>query len=785
MGFKDQENLIDRENEIEKLSTIMDSCEKNNVILISGISGIGKSGLVSKLKLNNSLLSIIVSVKMTKNSVSTIENLQYFNAIYKCLYNFSIEHFSLIPTPTEYGIRSFGNIIRYIISHIKEKAGFGGAISIAEPVEDEAIIRKKDYIIYVLKNSEIILNIENIQNIDTQSFELLREIISSVQNKTFIFEYTLNETNHDHYINMYKEISETGCTINEFFVKKMDFRFAKTLAPNNKEINENLLKKIYDLSNGNLMEIILANEHSRENESNINVSLSQLSSNEKYIIYSVFLNDSSISYDVLYNIIANSVRTPLEFYIKNDESFLENIISVLCRKNLLKIENNKIYLIHDSISREIEKTKKEPILLSAYADVKEHFLNNLNDNSCDSDILEKLISLFIQFSDQELITILPNIKDFLLRIKYPHLIIKKLSNYRKSLLSTTTINKKSTQSLTLLLVEICLSKKLFIQAQENLDLIYNVNNSYHIALQGQIFALQDSSDIPAKIKHLVSYTDSGSRLKLILELCFLNYNMKNSETSKSRLIAENILKNNEYKKYKEYGYLLRNYAELLESTSECLKYYHDAIKIFKKHGMKSDIASVYISLSMIYSYEGHLKGARRYISKSINLDSNISMCYILNNKSVIDILDNTYSINTEKDLKDAHLLSVSKYERIIIECNLLVFYCLINDLVNAEVFAQRIENSDYFNYKYEEFLHIIYQDLLYYYNTINHKSKASFYLDKIIKLIDNKSTRQSTKELAKAMNELSTSDYFYSKFKFRVDFLGYWEFVIDNDISHY
>ncbi len=61
MESKEQEKLIDRKKEVKELSTIIDSCENNNIIiLISGISGIGKSGLVSKLKYNNNLLSIIV-----------------------------------------------------------------------------------------------------------------------------------------------------------------------------------------------------------------------------------------------------------------------------------------------------------------------------------------------------------------------------------------------------------------------------------------------------------------------------------------------------------------------------------------------------------------------------------------------------------------------------------------------------------------------------------------------------------------------------------------------------
>ena len=337
------ENYIDRDVEIQKLSEIINSCDSdNNIILIYGISGIGKSGLVSKLKATKGLSSIIVTIKMTRSSIATIENLQYFNAIYKGLQEFSFKNNNLVLTPTQYGFSSFGNVIKYIFSLIKSKAGYGDAISISEPAEDESIIRKKDYITYILKKSNIILDIENIQNIDTQSFELLREIISTVKNRTFILEYTLIDNDSNHYNNMYKELLETNSSITAFHVEKMDFYYAQKLVPKNKNIDIALLEKKYDLSNGNLMEIILANEKANLYQSNINISLNDLSQNEKFVVYVVFLNDSRIEYDTLYTIIAGSDQTPISFHLKNDESFLENLVSTLCDKKILKYNDKKI-----------------------------------------------------------------------------------------------------------------------------------------------------------------------------------------------------------------------------------------------------------------------------------------------------------------------------------------------------------------------------------------------------------------------------------------------------------
>ena len=84
--------LLDRDvetSDIMKIIKLPD--EGNKIIFLTGISGIGKSGLVEKLSQNPLVRDMIISVKISKSSVDTIENLQYFNALYKAVTKYAKE----------------------------------------------------------------------------------------------------------------------------------------------------------------------------------------------------------------------------------------------------------------------------------------------------------------------------------------------------------------------------------------------------------------------------------------------------------------------------------------------------------------------------------------------------------------------------------------------------------------------------------------------------------------------------------------------------------------------
>lgn len=772
--------LLDRKVETNDVLQIINaSTDGNRIILLTGISGVGKSGLVEKLAQDASLNQTILSVKVSKSSVDTIENQQYFNALYKAVTKYAKNKiFDRVPSPSQQSVKSIKNLIKILVSIAKSKLGISDIAPLSEPEENESIVRKKDYLLYILKKTDIIIDIENIQNIDTQSLEILKEIICESTQKTFIFEYTLTEKSHEHFENLYKEFREICSDIWCYKVEKMDFLIAKDLAPKGVNINDEELRFLYENSQGNLMEIILASDNTNKTVSNIDANIKQLSKNEKYLLYIIFLNEDSIQYDELATIVVES-----ENEIILDFERLNALIAGMCEKNILATDNNFVKIKHDSISDTLHQYIQTPILYCAYSSIKKYYNDSLETNNA---TIEKLLSLYLKFSDPDLLVLLPQMKQFVLNIKYPNLIIRKLDYFRERMLDISSQGFYGTYYLTLTIVEICLNKKMGDEAQKNLELIYDETNPYHIALQAQIYSLQENMEAHEALCELVQSTPDGSRLRLICEICLLYLKTKLLSSDITKIYGEKLIENVQYQQYIEYAYLLRNFAELCDETAECTKLYLDAINIFKSQKMYHEMAAVYLSLSMINAYDGNLSKSKQYIDDAMRLDNReLSLCYILNNKSALEILENSYSDITEKNLRNALLLSVSRYETIIVNSNLLVYYCLTNNFEKANSIADVIEKSNYKDFQYEELLHIVYQDLYFFYKVFNHNQvQRTYYYNQILNLVDAPNTRESTRLLASGMNHLIENDDYYAQFPFRVDFLGYWEFTVDSELSY-
>ncbi|MDO5765414.1 MAG: hypothetical protein Q4P84_06935 [Elusimicrobiales bacterium] len=784
-----EERFYDRTEERKSIPKQIRKNEgQQQVIILFGTTGVGKSTLAEKLLRDELADYKSVIVRIGKSSDSTIESLSYFNALYRELAEVAKKRKDYrLKTPGQYGRRNPLNWLRILFSAVMNYLNIDKHI--AEPIEEYSVSRKKEFILSMLKKGPFIVNVQNIHNIDVQSTELLQSISKDVPNLVWMVEYTIPAEGMDNqfyaFINDWQRIAP--CLLYE--ISKLDFDLAFNLAPPEVK-NSEQRKRIeaqYEKSHGNLLTIMVVPKNLDENGNYMRSKLNSLSSDEKYIVYLLYLNESPMLESVLYSILAKIDEQTM--WVSFSQSKADTLLKKLAADKIILKRNGTYSIKHDSLCVIISQLPATPLLFLAFRALESHYRTIAERGGGNQEeYINHLFSLYVRFHDESLIDLFPKICDLIYAAKYPKEILEKLEVYKKHVLQNSGADIHILYPVARFLTELCIRLQYPDEAMENLKLIYDVRPSqYLVGLQGAICALRSSEANWDKVNSLIECAEENSRLKLSLCLCRLRIMMRSCDSNKSKAYAEEILSCPAYRDFPEYGFLIHNYAEFSETPEEALNYYRQARDTFKKYGMVNMQAQVNISMSMGYSYAGQLKNARRALQRAEKLaPKQIPETVLLNDSAVIDILDGKVSPAVLNKLADAALMNINPYEVLIIKSNWLTGLTLSNRMDQAADLAVEIEQSGYESYQYEDFLHIVYQDLHFYYTQVGNAEKADFYRGKLVALSAREGINEGTRTLIQLMLEKKQEQkVFYSRFPFRVDFLGFWGLVISPDLENF
>lgn len=774
-----KEVFYNRTSETDKMVYMVNEQTLNNkIILIAGRTGIGKSAFVDKVLSDELRDHMSFRVNICKASADTIENLYYINAFYRELAHLANEKmFDNIRSPLQQGAMNLKNLLSFGVDVLLDKT-VGEGNTLHEPTDERSVLRKKDYIISVLQKNAFIITIDNIQSIDMQSLEILKDILNHIRNTTFIFEYTTeNESENDKAFSFYNALRRFNATVHFFEMKCLDYIEAKKLAPPG--FAENQVRALYQRSNGNLVKIQLADKSMSLDDNPIEVRLSHLSKDNWFLVNLLYLNESPISYEDLYRILVGNLDAP-----PFSEQKLFMCLGELETKKIIRVLNSgEIRIYHDSIISQLDIQSPSALLYSAYRVLKEYYCRKLCETQND-DAVEHLFCLYLRFSDEELLTIFPQIAKIIRSYKYPHTAINKLISYREKIQLKGCLNPRLYEKLVILLVNLCIEYGLWEEALSNLNLIYSPTNPYHRATKAAVLSLDFTNEESIELIYALIKQATSPREKLTSELCLLSAKMARQPRKESIKIAQKMIATTEYQNCLEYAFLLSNYAELINNTQECINLYKQAIEILHRVGRDELGANILVFLSMIYAYEGSIFDARKVLDFAKKLGG-VKESYLLNNYAVLDILEGKATADNTKQLSDALLLTCDPYEKILILCNLLVCYTLLGETERAEQIMLEITGQPYEQFQYEEFLHIVYQDLIFYFKTVENKSKVELYQQQLCKLIEKSPADSMFIPIAKMQlkNQISP-DLFYTQFSFRVDFLGGWNIEVSLDLAN-
>lgn len=152
--------------------------------------------------------------------------------------------------------------------------------------------------------------------------------------------------------------------------------------------------------------------------------------------------------------------------------------------------------------------------------------------------------------------------------------------------------------------------------------------------------------------------------------------------------------------------------------------------------------------------------------------------------AVLDLLSRRQTNQTAKNLWDALLICNDAYEKLIIMCNLLVCYIELGNREKAEEMRAIIEKQEYERFQYEEFLHIVYQDLYYCYSSFGDAEQSNKLKAQLRKLVEESSETMAHRVALLQLKGEHSPKEFFSSFPFRVDFLGAWNVEISRDLEH-
>lgn len=328
--------FYDREDFREQIKKIVNETNESIVILLAGYTGVGKSALLDYLSEEKVFNREIITVKNSSKSATSNESGYYLRTLYKCITsNQNFEKPEIYTLSSKYLFEKGKDILKEFLnlSNIKMK----------EDIDNPSLVFMKDFIIYTLNNVPLIINIENIQNIDAESLDYLKDILKNAQNTIFIFQYTL-ESEHKRRLKVFQnELMDLNVNVKRIDLNPLNFEIAKRILPNgNYTINElQDINRIYSDSHGNLIELKLY-ERNNDPFNQIGEKLRSLEEKYLFILYLILYSRGRIEFKKIYEIVMDNPQYGMSYMQ------IEHNLNYLVTNNIVE-EYDRYYTVHDSI----------------------------------------------------------------------------------------------------------------------------------------------------------------------------------------------------------------------------------------------------------------------------------------------------------------------------------------------------------------------------------------------------------------------------------------------------
>ena len=806
------DEIIDRENESEKILSAIQNATANEVAFVYSKTAVGKSSLSKKvIEKFNDKNRVLIRVK-TNPENNSLKNKEWFfvNKIFDNLQVFFNEN-------SEYSFSTYINKLKdkslkkqfhetfleklssckklieviilfltYPVKRVFKLNEFNESRILEEDSYFTQMVKVR-YILFLLSEINFFFVIDNVQNFDSVSWTHFLSWLNATKNKEhyFLLEYTITEENDfENLLSIMEEIRDTNTKVKYFPLKRLDEEYVIDIIdknfpnkPQNINFNIDLLKEYKKDKSGNIRKLIdyTLNYNPIDKIKEISPTLNNLLTLEeisKYI-FSIILNcNGEIQLKELHDLLESSL-------VMNDD--INRAFNELTNKHIIDIFNEKISICHPTLIDEwlnnidlfIEYQK------AAYVSIDKHFSNVLL-NSADSDKRNRawilLIQIYSKNSPEKIIRLLTKIENGTIEKLTPSI----TWNYLSSLVLSLNQNNDDYFDIMLVIIKICFSLELY---NEGYDCIKTLeNSSFNNKSKYLTLIIYKSAFLAALDKHIenielynnyINIVDEYGKEYFNLKLCVLCSFRSLNQYDKCLEIHKELKKHSKYMDTYDYCIYLR-LTNIYFDDNKALYYAKKSVKKFHLLGNDLQEAKSLITYSKLLAGLGKCKKAIKYIKKADCLmgDKYIGRHLIYTNQAAFMLLRGIHDESVWWLLENSECSAVVPYDKLAIIVNKLV-WCYenssnrtLNTLIKKAESLMPLEP--------DEHIHV----LIFYNLYLIFKKNGNYKIAK--KYYDlAKKNKEKCKFVNARLNNIKNKEMsFRLKFPWHVCFLSFWTYDI-------
>ena len=796
------EEVVDREDYINKIIELLKNEDKSNVIILASESAVGKTSLVDKLLIDDAINYDKIRIKTHPiNNSGKIKEWEYFETIFYEVCNkykstsdsFKSYIYSLKNKPANKYIMDYVLSTIYSDTSSKKKTSFIylsilwlfklGGFNIENIFTDNSMKGnniKTQYLKYIIKKHKTLFAIDNIQNIDSQSLRILLNIINETECNfpNFIFEYTLIDKSIS--LEVAGNFKATSANVQIIYLEKIkkdyivDIVSKHMLHPNDDwEFSTRLLNQYENNATGNIRQMIdygvCYNEASlsemadfKTDESSLN-NIRQLPANAKQLLSIIICSNNCIYKNTL-DTIAKKIHLDIEF-AKNS----------LIERALIEENNDSIRISHASLA---DVWNSYPQYFSDFDKVSFSNLENFywdqikkyeSVNKGDYDqYWINLINIYTKYKTEKITDLF-----LFLDVDSKNLVSPKNAwIYIEKMLLILYNNINLYYNLILNIIRYCFESELYKKGFQIIGQLEKIKNDDIIILYHAMYlsALDEHEKNIKFCNNILKHSNISKYLFYNIKLISLSSYRSLNLIHECNSIHKELLRDKNFRKTAEYPFFLR-LCEMYLDRDKSLKYLSQSVTLFTKEENYIQAGKSLISYSYILASQGKLKKARQKIEKAELYLSNKRMGshMFLVNKAAISLYSGDFSERVWDMLNNSEITAVVPFDKLAIIVNKLV-WCIENKNSNRHEMLIK-QAKDLLKQEPDRHIHgLIYYNIYYLLKSRN-IDNCNIYLQKA------KEMAPYCKPVNARLNGTPTRETrFALKYNWHVCFLAFWTY---------